>query len=111
MIGEVTMKYCSNCNKFSASHFIQFCPYCGSRFDTFNNSDNETDADYELAENYFYGKGVNKNYLTALKYYKKAAKKGLVEAINDVGEFYYCNLRTPSDGFAEQNGRDAERAD
>ena len=22
-----------------------------------------------------------------------------------------CNLRTPSDGFAEQNGRDAERAD
>ena len=23
----------------------------------------------------------------------------------------YCNLRTPSDGFAEQNGRDAERAD
>jgi hypothetical protein len=24
---------------------------------------------------------------------------------------FCCNLRTPSDGFAEQNGRDAERAD
>lgn len=24
---------------------------------------------------------------------------------------YECNRRTPPDGFAEQNGRDAERAD
>ena len=23
----------------------------------------------------------------------------------------YCSQRTPTDGFAEQNGRDAERAD
>ena len=23
----------------------------------------------------------------------------------------YCNQRAPTDGFAEQNGRDAERAD
>ena len=26
-------------------------------------------------------------------------------------EVSFCNLRTPTDGFAEQNGRDAERAD
>jgi len=25
--------------------------------------------------------------------------------------FYDCSQRTPTDGFAEQNGRDAERAD
>ena len=28
-----------------------------------------------------------------------------------VGGIYDCNRRTPPDGFAEQNGRDAERAD
>jgi len=31
--------------------------------------------------------------------------------ISFLHKIHFCNQRAPTDGFAEQNGRDAERAD
>ena len=45
------------------------------------------------------------------KNYFQSVPKTFPFKITMVHEGLYCNLRTPSDGFAEQNGRDAERAD
>lgn len=43
------------------------------------------------------------NLIQGIEYYSKHH--------NSTNGLMHCNRRTPPDGFAEQNGRDAERAD
>lgn len=53
--------------------------------------------EYNKAEKYYYGDGVEKDYEKALELYMKAAMLGMAEAQNDVGECYYFGKGTRED--------------
>ena len=74
MIGGSKMKYCNSCKRLLSSDYYKYCPYCGSKFDSVNEFDNE--KNYELAKKHYCGNGVKKNYKNAVKYYTKAARNG-----------------------------------
>ncbi|MBP5715359.1 MAG: SEL1-like repeat protein [Prevotella sp.] len=52
-------------------------------------SQGNIDAQFELGEAYFYGHGVGKDYLEALKWYNLAAAKGHTESTYSIGYIYY----------------------
>ena len=48
----------------------------------------DADAQYEIAENYYYGKGVEQDYKEAVKWYAQATKQGHAAAQNNLGYMY-----------------------
>lgn len=48
----------------------------------------DSEAQYELGKLYFNGRGVEKSYTEAFKWYKKAAEKGLPESQYYLGKLY-----------------------
>jgi TPR repeat protein len=57
------------------------------------------DAEFQrkLATAYEYGRGVPKNYVTAVEWYTKAAEQGDTYAENSVGDAYYHGRGVPQD--------------
>ncbi|MFC1836945.1 hypothetical protein ACFL2Q_19845, partial [Thermodesulfobacteriota bacterium] len=55
---------------------------------------------YELGLNYHDGKGVQRDYSEALKWFRLAAEKGNAGAMNMVGVMYHDGLGVPKD-YAE----------
>lgn len=69
-------------------------------------------AQYNIAEAYFWGNGVEENEEEAVKWYKLSAEKGYVRAYYDVGDAYYEGSGVEKDyeeavkwyKFAAENG-------
>ena len=49
-------------------------------------------AQTNLAECYFYGRGVEQNYRNAVLWFENAAEQGIVPAIGNLGYCYECGL-------------------
>lgn len=49
---------------------------------------NDANTNFELGENYFNGKGVEKSYETAILYYKKADEQGHPDAAVNIAWMY-----------------------
>lgn len=50
--------------------------------------DGDMEAQYNLGNAYYFGKGVEKNFVEAAKWYTKAAEQGLAEAQNNLAQCY-----------------------
>ena len=53
----------------------------------------DPNAQFLLGESYYYGKGVERNYAEAMRWYYKAAENGLVKAQYLLGVFYRYGSR------------------
>ncbi|SFH39247.1 tetratricopeptide repeat protein [Modicisalibacter xianhensis] len=75
-------------------------------------------AQYSLGRMYAFGQGVEKNMVTAVKWYRKAADQGLAEAQYHLGEAYGAGEGVPQDyvqayqwmARARQNGEEKAKA-
>ena len=66
-------------------------------FDESHDND-EADALYEIANNYFDGTDeIEQDYEEAMKWYMKAAEKGSIDALNDIGYCYYYGYGVEQD--------------
>ena len=54
-------------------------------------------AQYELGKIYFKGEEVSQDYITAFKWFLKAAKQGHADAQNEIGIMYYEGEGVPTD--------------
>ena len=50
------------------------------------------EAQYRLAYSYFEGNGVEKDYVEAYKWFRKAAEQGNADAQSMVGYCYFCGI-------------------
>ncbi len=57
------------------------------------------EAQFKVAENYYWGDGVHSNMKEAVRWYKRAASGGHVEAMMKLGEMYYVG----DDGIPEDD--------
>lgn len=60
----------------------------------------DAEAQYYLGSLYYYGKGVEKNYVEAKKWYRKAAAQGHAGAQEKLGEMYEKGVDVPQDHIA-----------
>ncbi len=60
-------------------------------------SQGDADAQNNLGESYFKGKGVPKNYAQARLWFEKAAAQGHAYAQNNLAELYFAGLGVPQD--------------
>ncbi|TDX28427.1 hypothetical protein DFO67_110127 [Modicisalibacter xianhensis] len=75
-------------------------------------------AQYSLGRMYAFGQGVEKDMVTAVKWYRKAADQGLAEAQYRLGEAYGAGEGVPQDyvqayqwmSRARQNGEEKAKA-
>ena len=58
---------------------------------------NYADAQLELGESYYFGRGVPKNYAEAVKWYRKAAEQNSPYAQNNFGQLYAMGEGVPKD--------------
>lgn len=68
-----------------------FFNFYGIRQWRFNVNDidvNDANTNFQLAENYFNGKGVEKSYETAMRYYQKAYEQGHPDAALAIAWMY-----------------------
>ena len=49
----------------------------------------DMEAQFQVAENYYYGHGVDENEAEAAEWYEKAALQGHVESMMKLGQLYY----------------------
>lgn len=54
---------------------------------------NDPNAQFSLGECYYHGKGVERNYTEAMRWYHKAAENGLAKAQYLLGVFYRYGSR------------------
>lgn len=52
----------------------------------------DMNAQFSVAEDYYHGDDVKRNYINALSWYEKAASQGHVEAQHQIGYFYQHGL-------------------
>jgi TPR repeat protein len=64
----------------------------------------DMEAQFQVAESYYYGNGVDENEAESAKWYKKAALQGHVESMMKLGQLYYIG----GDGVPE-NDAEAKR--
>ena len=64
----------------------------------------DMEAQFQVAESYYYGNGVDENEAESAKWYKKAALQGHVESMMKLGQLYYIG----GDGVPE-NDAEAQR--
>lgn len=57
----------------------------------------DTRAQYQLGNFFFHGLGIEQNYQKAKDWYLKASEKGLIEAIEGLGEVYWREAGGPGD--------------
>ena len=58
---------------------------------------NYADAQLDLGESYYFGRGVPKNYAEAVKWYRKAAEQNSPYAQNNFGQLYAMGEGVPKD--------------
>lgn len=67
------------------------------------NQQEDSNAQYKLGLKYYCGQGVPKNNLEAMKYFKKAAEQGHVDAQYQLGKMYEYDVEIPAEQEAMES--------
>ena len=79
---------CPKCNKIIKNEF-KFCPYCRQVLNEKENfADLTCNDNLEMGKNYYYGKGIEKNYSKAAAIFNRFAEQGNLEAQTLLGIIY-----------------------